>query len=435
MALSTGGGKTSVGFGTGGVPLATRGTGGNTGVGNMNIGASGGSPHAAGTSKFPLPGGRSTDLSIRKPLNSPAAAGAIAKFAMRVAVPLSVGMALYDLALDLGIRSRYDAEARLNTFYRVDDDSYCDYTGTGWNGKTYAQFANTSVGGGGACTASTNGTTFRSECEFGHNYLPEHTNPKTSCQMFVAGRTYALPSGNLVSGPNYVTWATKPFLTVPNEIPMAEQDLADKIASESGWSTNATRALADALNAGTDFDISGPVVTTPEVRQVPGPEVTSTRVDPATGNTITKTTKTKYEVTVGPDGTVTVKEIKSELEKEVTPGGEVVRDGELIGESETEVEPEEGTCAEGSTGTDCISLDTPDEEIPKTTKVIDFIAENLGWGSGACISAAVISTSKWSGSINFTPYCNAITTWVRPLVLAFAALMALAIAIPRGEGV
>lgn len=95
--------------------------------------------------------------------------------------------------------------------------------------------------------------------------------------------------------------------------------------------------------------------------------------------------------------------------------------------TEKSEEPQED-CKENSQLARCAKLDTPETEIPKTTKNVDFTEDNLGLGGGSCPAPITFSTVAGSHTISYQPACDFATTILRPLLLAIAAMMAYFIA-------
>lgn len=401
-----------------------------------------GNPQASTRANYEVPGGggRKVPLDVKTPLSKPSAGAAISKFAFKLAVPLTTGMAIYDLLNDLGVLSVWKPDDSKNVFHKLRADANCDYSGTGWNGKTYAQFSNTTLNGGGACTISSSATG-SGTCEFGFNILPTVGTPKTSCQMFVAGRTFNA-QGTLLSGPNYVTWATKPLIQ-GNELgeELAEEQLANEIANKSGWPTAYSRALADAVKSGVaGVDASGApsTVTTPqpstagetkqqtETVSKPGPD----------GTTIpgvkTTTTNTTYNTTTnGPSFTIT----NNTTSTSVTNYNDGTSTTSTTNNSsttptETPVDP----CEANPDRAGCVKLGEPDEpEIPKTTKELTYTPEEIS-GGGSCPPDIVRSIGGQSITVfRYAPGCDLVSSYLRPMVLMISAFIAFMILVPGGR--
>ncbi len=81
-------------------------------------------------------------------------------------------------------------------------------------------------------------------------------------------------------------------------------------------------------------------------------------------------------------------------------------------------------------------FDTPDGEIPKTTKTITYIAESLGFGAGSC-PANVTQTMHGMTTpitlVNWADNCDKITTYAKPMILAMATFAALMIIFAGGR--
>lgn len=74
------------------------------------------------------------------------------------------------------------------------------------------------------------------------------------------------------------------------------------------------------------------------------------------------------------------------------------------------------------------------DQVPKATRNVNFSAEDLGFGSGSCPQPFGWSDKLGQHQIDLTSYCGAISTYVRPVVIAIALLMAFFIVAPIKSG-
>jgi hypothetical protein len=81
----------------------------------------------------------------------------------------------------------------------------------------------------------------------------------------------------------------------------------------------------------------------------------------------------------------------------------------------------------------CLKIDVPTDEVPKKTVTITWAEENLGFGAGSCPAPFTFTTLLGTHSLNLAQYCDAITAYVRPLVIAFSLLAAFFIIAPVKE--
>lgn len=200
---------------------------------------------------------------ITAPVSKQAAAKAIGSFAVKMAAPIQIGMAVYELLEDLGVLHEFDPAVGANEFYLPQEGSGCKITGDSPN--EWCQVANSDSRYTGVtkwlsgpptcqyqftCTISV-GTYFQ------QSYSPQYTGA---------------PSGS------------------SSNVKLSEQELVDKIASESGWPSgsqqNIAQSFADAVNSGEPFTAGVPAVTGPS--SVPGKQVSATEQVKLLPNTTTE---------------------------------------------------------------------------------------------------------------------------------------------------
>ena len=93
--------------------------------------------------------------------------------------------------------------------------------------------------------------------------------------------------------------------------------------------------------------------------------------------------------------------------------------------------PQKTACELDPESIGCRDLDVPTTAVPTREVTATFGVESLGLGDGSCPAPVSFHTSNGDYSISFTKWCDAVTTYVRPLVLVLAAFAALMIAMPR----
>ena len=100
-----------------------------------------------------------------------------------------------------------------------------------------------------------------------------------------------------------------------------------------------------------------------------------------------------------------------------------------------EAKPEEKPdfCEANPESIACAEMDTPDGEIPRSEREVTYSAEDSGVaGSGSCPAnkTLTLSNGQTITAYDWQPACVNITTYVRPVVLAAAAFIALLILVP-----
>jgi hypothetical protein len=248
---------------------------------------------------LPLTSGVNLPVTVTGRISNGEAARVIGRFGLRFAGLLGVGVALYDLADELGYLTRRDGGAlvvesvnREGTFRLL-----CFGLSNPSEGSCFQAFLSVV---GSTCRATPGGFTGGlSTVGGGPAYLSE-AHAQTS--GFCSGMTiYAV---------------RQRISTTPSTSPATFQNLEDAIASESGWPASSAigRALTDAINSGESVTVTDPVVTGPLTVPM-APEVV-TNPD----GSVTTTTREKV-VTYGPGATVSTS--TRETTSTTSPSGQV----------------------------------------------------------------------------------------------------------------
>lgn len=381
---------------------------GGTTVGPGNLGGAtfsntpSGPVYATAGGKVYLPGGKVMDVTGKAPL-SPAAYGrAIARAAGRALPGVATAAAIWDLLDDLGYTKDADGLKRADPTICTVAPCY-EYQGfAGMNGtvqpwrSSLSQACNDSIG------RSWSGVPVASAVPVAPSYCNlTLTNGQT--HLWQAGQRTATPSSG-------------------NIVPATEDELADAIASQSGWPSGSR--IGDAIKEAIEHGETLPV---PQPSEVTGPSTlpgtsttTQTTVRDAQGNptgVTNVTTNTTYNFNYGPN-TVTTTVITTTTTTNPDGTTETTTD-----EKEDEEEPRD-PCEDTPDLITCGKLDNPDTEVPKTTKALTYAPEELGLGAGACPAAIPLNTSRGNWSLDLTPYCNATATYVRPMVILVAMFLA-----------
>ncbi|MCX7201753.1 MAG: hypothetical protein NTV17_05555, partial [Burkholderiales bacterium] len=253
----------------------------------------------ATTRNLPLTSGVNLPVTVAGRISNGEAARVIGRFGLRFAGALGVGVALYDLADELGYLTRRDGGALVVESVNLDG--------------TFTVFcfgiSNTTEG---RCVEA-----YRSVVGSACNFTPLGFNRVLST---VGGgspyfsEAHMRITGNCFGITQYA--ARRRISTTPTTSPATIQDLEDAIASESGWPSSSAigRALTDAINSGESVTVTDPVVTGPLT--VPMPPVVVTNPD----GSVTTTTREKV-VTYGPGATVSTS--TRETTSTTSPSGQV----------------------------------------------------------------------------------------------------------------
>lgn len=225
---------------------------------------------------------------------------------------------------------------------------------------------------------------------------------------------------------------------------VTEAELADEIASKSGWPSSSMikQALVDALKAGNQVatepvTLKGPssVPPTTDVEKSTRQEPAPTESNPNAQKTVetTKTTTTENPITYSSDkATVNPKITVTTTTKTTNPDGSVTTS---TGTETTEVtkdpstsEPETDFCAAHPEVLACIKLGQPPspDHLDKSTKPFEMTAATFT-DSATCPAPVTFSLSLagvvGNYSIPYTPACE-VMAMLRALVLAIAAFAA-----------
>lgn len=286
-------------------------------AGNAGFSTATGALTASSTAKYPLPDGKTIDVVARVIPDKPSVATALGNFAKKTLWPLQVGLAVFDLAKDLGFSLSRDTAGQL--VVTKPDPSSCSVAPCYQYTPAYFLVSQMVYG--------TPSTSIAVACQglIGKSVSGWKINSSTplnasSCSISGIGPTgqawFDTSTSNVVQVPP----------SAPTYIASSIEELQDKIALQSGWpvSSPISRALADAVASGEPLTASVPTLTGPT--SVAGPTSTTTQQqkDPA-GNvtgTATKVSQTTYNIsynnntitntsstvitTTNPDGSKTV---------------------------------------------------------------------------------------------------------------------------------
>ncbi len=215
---------------------------------------------------------------------------------------------------------------------------------------------------------------------------------------------------------------------------VAQTKLTDKISTMSqadfSYGTSKVRdAVNEIMQSGNGIEVptisvdpipnivSPPVTTTSTITNPDGSQVTVIRNETKT-TTFPVTNNNTAKPTISQNDTKTV---TSTNEQGQTTSTETTTQ---------EQQAKDDLCSQNPDSIACQSMDTPSLETPKRTETISYTAENLGFGGGACPSPVTWTDFLGTHSINFGQYCDVLTTFVKPVVLACALLMAVFIVMP-----
>lgn len=162
-----------------------------------------------------------------------------------------------------------------------------------------------------------------------------------------------------------------------------------------------------------DPEVTGPAT-------IPGPETVRVEETPDGPRTITNTTT--YHIHYDGD-TVTVTSSVSTVTNH--PNGTTTTETET-----SETPPPNDECKQNPSSLACAELDSPTAQVPTATETISYSQDDLGFGGGACPPPFPFATSMGDHTIDLGPFCDQVSSVVRPLVLLAATVMAIFIVVP-----
>ncbi|TXH90782.1 MAG: hypothetical protein E6Q78_03085 [Rhodoferax sp.] len=433
MSTTVGAGQETISFGSNGTPVLNPSSG--------NIGTSGGNINVTRTGAIRLPSGQSLPVTAAARITS-ASAGQIIGKALRVGLGVGnlVGIGL--LAAEFGYRLINDNGTA--TVEKQGEGDVCTSNCYLYRGYVYG-------------TSTPSPATFVSnlsaQCSA---YIAafRSANPSHSVFNIVSSYVGASPACTFTAqrsgyGPGYYSMAIDKIATQPYDTrefsPSTPEALEAEISAKPSWpdSSAVPQALDEAQRiTGDQIPTEGPDVSGPS--SVVGPaEVTKT---PITNGQRQTTKQTNYDciyldgVTVMDGGTVSCTEKVTTTQQDTLTDPQTqqttvttTQTAETTKPADTASEkPKETTdpCEANPDRAGCSTLDTPQGEIPKVTKTFNYEYEELGLGNGSCPAPVTVNTSNGSYTLNLGQYCDAISTYVRPVVILFGMLAAFFIAIP-----
>lgn len=386
--------------------------------------ASGGTmswPEAKTSTRAPVPGqpGRDVPIDVRaKPVKS-SVGKAIANFAKKSLPGLATAVAVYELIGELGILSRpKDGETE---FYKPARDAEVQFC-HGYNGSE-------STG-----------------CHTGYGFKP---SAEAVCAEVLAQREASLPmyswtgtytagtttelhgglsapfgycrmrnSGSGFGWQDIVLHRTTTGEPIPERI-VSEQEVADEIAGKSGWPSGSKlpQAIDTALDGGRTIDVESPEVSGPASQPGPTRQETTTNPD---GTTSTKTVNTTNNFSYT-DNRITVTNTTTITTN--TPEGTTTT---TVNETPEEADP----CKVNPNRAGCADLGTPPdaEELPSRTVNVELVpipfATNAACPAPVSISYGLPGVGAQAVALSYQPVCDALVTWVRPVILLLAAFVA-----------
>lgn len=185
------------------------------------------------------------------------------------------------------------------------------------------------------------------------------------------------------------------------------------------------------LRSGGSIHPSDITITVSGPSSQPGQKTTTTGTAP-NGDPTTTTTTTTHNYTYNNNNvthntttvTTTINNITNETTNETTETTENPEPKEP--DDPCKLNPDALMCKK-------VELDTPDGEIPRAERQVSFEEESM-FGTGACPADHVLNLSGGrTFTMSYQPTCNALATYVKPVIIALAFLAAYFIVMPGGR--
>lgn len=359
---------------------------------------------ATSSGDLPIGGGKKIPIAAKSILGNAAAGAAIIKGIARYSGPLGIGISLWDLANELDVNLTRGQDGAVSATHE---------TGEVWSGNSGGTSGGACYQVGGAdaamkCSIANSNSTSQSN-------LDNCTGGPSGSTGWVGSCRY-IPTGTYLGG-----GATRNSEATSTQISMP--DLADLIASQSGWPSGSKMpdAIRDVAGLDVPFDVPAPTTITGPATS-PGGVVTTTN---NAGDVITTTTTNNHNYS-GATVTNTTTAVTTNYNNATSTTTTTTTEKEAD-------KPAVEFCEKNPESIACAKPDVPEHEVPKRTVDVSFAAEDLGFGGGSCPAPVSFDVTTGHYELSFSSWCDALTTWVRPLVIALATLMAFMIAWPRSE--
>jgi hypothetical protein len=405
MTQVTGAGKQTVGFSSTGTPMSVPGVPGASTDGAAGV-------KATATGSFTNPSGNRVAVAATGRIPNSQIAAAVGRFAGRIAGPLAIGTALFDLAKELDFDLTKDADGNTqfaqstplpSVFYsmRSGGVSHNSTSAVGACQLDYNPASFTVTGW--VQISATNGycSVIRlSDGAFYAQDLPVYviTCPSTTTSTAVA--TACLIPANGTPG-------------VPGSTPSTLTAFTDAIASKSGWPTTSaiSRLAVEAATATqtkyrpTAVTVTGPATSTGTTTTTNNPTNNTTKTETVThnhnysGDTITTTNTTNITTINNITGATTIEEKTETKLPEPEPKDPCIDHPDRIG---------------------CMEVDTPEADIPTQTKNISYTPETLFSSGGSCPADVVYENIV----LSYGPTCDALSNYIKPMIIAISLFMA-----------
>lgn len=354
-----------------------------------------------------IPGSPVIDVFAK--VKSPSVVKAVGRVFASVSGPIGVGFAIFDLAKEIG--------------FTLGSNS------TGINSVT---FSDPSICTTAPCVqyqfrTSAPASTFSQACQNGLGQGQSTGYGYMVYTRVIASASYGcnMESTN-ANGSFDLGWQTLASIesapAASNEVASTRADFEAAVAAKSGWpaASAISRVVADAIKSGEVIEtepatVTGPATSTPKVTTVQKPDGTTEKTSTTNnysyaGNNVSVTTVSNVE-NYNPTTNVTTNQIST-----TSSAGEA---------------PQPSACETNPKSIGCSDIDVPEGVIPKVSKDVTYSAETM-FSGGSCPADVSIAQHLTGRAVvlSYTPTCNALANYVKPIIIAIALFMAYLIILP-----
>lgn len=333
---------------------------------------------------LPLPGG-SLAVAVEGTASMGNVVGAVGRFMGKVVPVLVVGVALYDLARELG-------------FTTTDGKNF-----TRDDNATYYQYANDPAYLASSAQASCN---LAAILIYGSNAVGTVNGTTTKfCEIYTNGNYRSNQALTVVPRPAGTAVQTA-----------TPQEFLDAIKSKTDWGNASVlpRALADAIKSGEQVEVEPKTITGPAT----SPGTSTVTKDAVANTTTTSTTTNKYDYA---GNTVTTTQVTNNITTNNSTGA--VTNNTTTTTTPKAEAPTKTQCETNPTSVGCADFGTPtSDNLDKKSHAVQVFATTFTSSSG-CPAPLTFNVRSLSYSIPYQPLCDRLAT-LRALFLVMAGFLA-----------
>lgn len=377
---------------------------------NSAVALDGGLPIAAGSAAMRTATGEAVAIAATSRIPAATVGAAVGRLLLKVAGPLTVGIALYDLAKELGFTLNNSSGTVVAT--KPDPNACISGTCYKYGGANDTGAAiNLSLNAACSKAIAERQATYPSGYSISSTGPGVGQGPNASCPAYITRPSYDGASGPANLGVSWREVAPDTNATTT----ASQQELLDAVAAKSGWPSSSAvgRLLQDDIKVNPDaqrpvnpLSVTGPATTTGPVKNVSNANNTTTR------------TTTNYNHTYNGD-TITTNQTTTVINIDNSTGAQTTISTEN-GPADT---PPPDACKDNPDSAGCAKLgDIPQTEtLPDTPQAVNVTT--VAFAGGSCPPPISFNVIGHSYAFSYTEMCArlAVLKW---LFLAMAGVIA-----------